>query len=503
MNTLSQQKNLDSTMEDLKVFIDSRHPLVVIENSDEDRIHRLLLSVSQKLNMELEEWTSAYGIKNNTATSKIIETQSVTGLISYMMRRDGDLIYLLKDFHSYLKDPILIRNFRELIHKFRKKHSTVFLTGLNIELPGEIKSSALFYELKPPSQKDLKDLIKNVYYSLSIKNNIKYKMDKKGEEALLFALKGMSIEQARQSLAFAFLEDKVLNTEDIPKILKKKANLINDGGILEFFPALENDFELGGFKKLKSWFQKAYIGFSTEARKFNLPFPKGVLIMGIPGCGKSLSAKVVSKIWGFPLLKLDTGKLFDKYIGESEKKMRKCIKIAESLSPCILWIDEVEKSFPTASGAGTDGGLSQRIFGTFLTWMQEKKEPVFVIATANQVHKMPPELLRKGRFDEIFFVDLPSLENRKEIFKIHLIRRNLNPDNYNIEQLGEESHGMSGSEIEQIILSSLYSCLHEKKSHGTDSLIDEMKKTIPLSQSRKESIDSLRDQYKSRFSSAN
>ena len=490
---------VNSTAHDFKVFINSFHPIVVIETSEEKRVRELLSSVSLQLSMDLEEWTSTYGIRNKWNNTKLLDTQNPSGLISYMQRRQGEVIYLLKDFHSCLEDLILIRSFRELLQKFSKNRSTIFLTGSGIKLPSEINNHVIRYDLKTPSKEELKRLIKNVHHFLSTKHSITYELDRRGEQSLLSALSGMTIDQARQAVASAFFEGQALTYTDIPKILKKKAQLINEGGVLEFIPAVENHFELGGFDNLKKWLNKMQVGFSEQARKVNLPLPKGILMLGVPGCGKSLSAKVVARMWGAPLLKLDTGRLFDKYIGESEKKFRKCIQIAEAMSPSVLWIDEIEKALPAGGNSDNDGGLSRRLFGTFLTWLQEKTEFVFVVATANQIHQMPPELLRKGRFDEIFFVDLPLKPARKEIFKIHLIHRNLIPENYELDLLAEESEGMSGAEIEQSVLSSLYSCLHKNVSHNTDLILQEMRQTKSLFQSKREFIEELRARYKSRF----
>ena len=503
MKRLSEPCSINSTIHDFKVLINSCHPVIVIETPEEKRVHKLLSSVALQLNMELEEWTVTYGIKSKKSTTRILDTHEPEGLINYMMHRQGEVIYFLKDFHSYLKELILIRSFRELTEKLSKTRSAIFLTGSQIKLPPEIKPSVVQYELKTPSQRELKLLVKNVYHALTVKHNVAYKLDKKGEASLLSALKGMTIDQARQSLASAFLEDGALTHEDIPKILERKAGLINEGGILEFFPAAGNHFQLGGFKRLKSWLEKIQVGFSEEARKVNLPLPKGILMVGVPGCGKSLAAKVTARMWNFPLLKLDAGRLFDKYIGESEKNFRKCIQIAESMAPSVLWIDEIEKALPSGGESESDGGLSRRLFGAFLTWLQEKKKAVFVVATANQIHQMPAELLRKGRFDEIFFVDLPLREARREIFHIHLTHRNLNPDKYKIDLLAEQSEGMTGAEIEQIILSSLYHSLYEKINHSTEIVLKELKQIVPLSHSRKEFIEELRERYKSRFIDVN
>ena len=488
-----------SSVHDFKVFINSYHPLIVIETPEEKRVRKMLSSTALQLGMELERWTSSSGIKSKRQISKALNTHKPFELLAYMERREEELIYLLKDFHYFLEDPVFTRSFRELIYKFSKIRSSIFLTGLNIKLPPEIQAMALFYELKTPSEQELKKLLENMYFSLHEKHKVTYQINSKEEKLLLQALNGMTIDQARQAIAFAFLEDKALTKKDIPHILKKKAKIINEGGLLEFIPVSENHFQLGGFNKLKSWLKKTHIGFTEEARHFNLPFPKGILMVGVPGCGKSLAAKVTAKLWSLPLLKLDIGRLFDKYIGESEKNFRKCMKIAESLAPSVLWIDELEKALPSNSSSNNDSGLSQRLFGAFLTWLQEKNQPVFVVATANQIDKMPSELLRKGRFDEIFFVDLPLTSAREEIFKIHLTHRNLNPNNYEIQSLVEQSEGLSGAEIEQSILASLYHSLHQKSVHNTALILEEIKNSSPLSQSKKEFIELLRSQYKTRF----
>lgn len=499
-----ESSSLLSSSHDFKVFINSYHPLIVVETPEEKRVLRLLSSAALQLGMELEKWTSASGIKNKHQTSQILDTNNPSGLFSYMKRREGEVVYLLKDLHCFLDDPVLVRKFRELLYQFRQTRSSIFLTGLDIKLPPEIQSSALFYELKKPSQAELKKLLESMRFSLQEKHKTAYQITSQQEKLLLQALKGMTIDQARQAIAYAFLDDKALTAKDIPHILKKKARIINEGGLLEFIPVSENRFLLGGFKNLKSWLKKAQVGFTEEAKKFNLPFPKGILMVGVPGCGKSLAAKVTAKMWGLPLLKLDAGRIYDKYIGESEKNFRKCVKIAESLAPSVLWIDEIEKALPSAGNKGSSngGGLSQRLFGAFLTWLQEKKNPVFVVATANQIESLPSELLRKGRFDEIFFIDLPLESAREEIFKIHLTHRNLNPSNYEIKDLATQSEGLSGAEIEQSVLASLYQSLHNKIAHNTALILEEIKNSPPLSRSKKEFIEQLRRQYKTRFINA-
>jgi len=273
--------------------------------------------------------------------------------------------------------------------------------------------------------------------------------------------------------------------------LAEKEQIIRKSGLLEYYKVEERFENVGGLGNLKRWLRKRANAFTTKARDFGLPEPKGVLLIGVPGCGKSLTAKAVSALWGMPLLRLDMGSVFGKYIGESEFNIRKAIKVTESISPAILWIDEIEKGLSGAAGDNT--GTSNRVFGTLLTWMQEKKKPVFVIATANDVSLLPPELLRKVRFDEIFFIDLPETRERQEIFEIHLRIRNRNPEKFDLPSLAEMSQGFSGSEIEQVVISSLYDAFEEGRDIVTEDVKRNIENAVPLSQTMKEKIEALRE----------
>ena len=283
-------------------------------------------------------------------------------------------------------------------------------------------------------------------------------------------------------------------------ILTRKVQAIKDGGLLEYYPLEDNRFELGGFVNLKSWLERAKVGFTTEAKALNLTPPRGIMLVGVPGCGKSLAAKAIAREWGLPLLKLDAGRLFDKFIGESEKNFRKAIEMAESLSPIVLWIDEIEKAMAAGGGSGdADAGLSRRLFGAFLTWLQEKKQDVFVAATANNLSALPPELLRKGRFDEIFFVDLPDKDERTAIWKIHLSLRKQTSTGFDLQKVVDASEGFSGSEIEQAVVAALYRALHRKQPLTTELLIEELSHTVPLSVTRSEDVQQLRASAQGRF----
>jgi SpoVK/Ycf46/Vps4 family AAA+-type ATPase len=280
--------------------------------------------------------------------------------------------------------------------------------------------------------------------------------------------------------------------------MERKARMIQDGGLLEYFPAAENTFEIGGFGRFREWLNRARVGFGPEARRLRLQPPRGVLIVGVQGCGKSLAAKVIAREWRMPLLKLDAGRLMDKYLGESEKNLQRAIAMAESMAPSVLWIDEIEKGLATG-GSEADGGVSRRLLGALLTWLQERKAPVFVAATANDLSALPPELMRKGRFDEIFFVDLPDAAERQAILEIHLRLRQQNPAGFRLQELAAASEGFSGAEIEQAVVASLYRALYEKHTLDTAMLKTTLEATVPLSVSRREDITALRSYAAGRF----
>lgn len=293
------------------------------------------------------------------------------------------------------------------------------------------------------------------------------------------------------------MSNKIFDVRGIDLILSEKKQIIKKSSILEYYDSQENITNIGGLENLKSWISKRTRSFSEEARNFGLPEPKGILLLGVQGCGKSLSAKAISSIWKLPLLKLDMGAIFGKYVGESESNVRKAIKTIESVAPAILWIDELEKGF-SGMGNADSHGTDSRVFASFLTWLQEKTKPVFVIATANDVSALPPELLRKGRFDEIFFVDLPTKQERIDIFKIHLLKRIKDVTKFDLNLLAEKSNGYSGAEIEQVIISALYDAFDENREVELNDIIVNIEKSVPLSVTMKEKIDCLRNWAKSR-----
>ncbi len=490
--------SLSTSIHDLKTLILSHHPVIVMETLEEDRANALLREVARDLEKTFFEWSVAQGLIRIPDARGSMGTADPAKLLMHLKGLTVDAIYHLKDFSVHLRDPAVTRHFREVAQKFFRKGSSLVLTGVSIELPAEVEHKAAHYELKLPGRDELADVVRSVASSLRAVRDIRVDLRRQEHEELLRALGGLTLNQARQVISYGILEDGELSAADVENVLERKVQIIRDGGLLEYFPLEDNRFQLGGFARLKAWLERAAVGFSEQARDLNLAPPRGILIVGVQGCGKSLTAKYLAREWKLPLLKLDAGRLFDKYIGESEKNFRKAISLAEAMAPTVLWIDEIEKGLAPAGG-DADAGLSRRLFGAFLTWLQEKREQVFVAATANDISMLPPELLRKGRFDEIFFVDLPGPEERDAIFRIHLALRKQDPAGFDLARLVEATDGFSGAEIEQAVIASLYRALHRKTALGTELLLAEIADLIPLSISRREDIETLRETARGRF----
>ena len=459
----------------------------------------LLVAASANLSVPLYEWSIIEGLKRHGALSSLSNTEDPLILLRYLQGEGGGGVYLLKDFAVHLNTPRVCRALREVAETFSKSRSTVVLSGDPIELPRDIEQLTVRLDLALPDRQELKQLVQNVVQSLGTRIRFDIRLTPDDLEGILRALAGLTLNQARQAIAYAIVEDGKLNRDDIRKIIAHKGKMIEAGGVVEFRPWEENAVELGGFDRLKAWLETSRVGYTSAAQQLGLAPPRGTMIVGMPGCGKSLAAKFIARQWQLPLLKLDAGRLYEKYIGETEKNFRKAIALAESMAPCIFWIDEIEKMFAVGGSGESDAGLSQRMFGSFLTWLQEKHSEVFVVGVANDLLRVPPELLRKGRFDQLFFVDLPDHSERTSIFEIHLTLRKQNAASMNLEELATVSDGFSGAEIEQAIIAALYRALQEKQPLTTDLLKSELSSAVPLSQSRSEDLDRIRDLARGRF----
>jgi len=492
---------ISTSVHELKTLALSYHPVIVIETAEEERARALLASVAADLRVALWEWSMTKGLSRYPATTPIYGTSDPLQVIATLGDISADGIYLLKDFTKHLSTAALARRFRDAIEERSKsgRLSTVVLTGTEIAISSELAPSVVHYELRLPEESEYRQTIAAVIQSLVGERRTTVEIDAAGMGALTKAVTGMTLNQARQAVAYAALENGKLTAEEAQAIVRAKAQALRDDGLLEYFPVEDNRFQLGGFAGLKVWLARARIGFTSEAQALNLTPPRGIMLVGVSGCGKSLAAKVISREWEMPLVKLDAGSLYDKYIGESERNLRKATALAESMAPVVLWIDEIEKGFASTGGGEGDGGLSRRLFGAFLTWLQEKRDDVFVVATANNLDLLPPELLRKGRFDEIFFVDLPDADERATILTIHLELRKQDPKIFDLPRLTTATDGFSGAEIEQTVIAALYRALHDKRSLDSDLLLEAIEATVPLSVTRREEVERLRTMAVGRF----
>ena len=394
-------------------------------------------------------------------------------------------VYILKDFHDAWTNPQVKRKLRSVCQKLARVNKQIILTMPTGHIPEELKDEIVILDLPLPSIGELDHEMTRISTNMSIKTNL----TALGREKILQAALGLTLLQAQRAFIKASILDGILDDRSIEMITEEKKLIIRENEALEFFPVTETPDDVGGLIKLKDWLRLRERAFSQEARDYGLPSPKGIALLGIPGTGKSLTAKMIGGLWRLPLLRLDVGSLFGSLVGESEERARRALKLAETMAPCILWIDEIEKAL---AHGGMDSGTSDRVFGSILTWMQEKQSSVFVVATANDISRIPPELLRKGRFDEIFFLDLPNKEERKEIFSVHFRKRRRLTQDYDIEQLALETEGYVGAEIEQVIIDSMYLAFNDhQREFNTLDIQQAIKSLVPLSVSQRENINFL------------
>ncbi len=489
----------ESAQHELKTLILSFHSVVAVDTVEEERVASLVAAVASELDMPVFEWTLTSGLTSQTTEWANRSTAQPLEVLQHLATLQVEGIFLLKDFARHLEDAAVCRAFRDVADAFARTHATLLVTGAGHAFPPDADAHVVHFEMALPGAEELEQVVATVARSLRDRTGADVTLSRAELGELVQALTGLTCNQARQAVARAILSDGRLCGEDVARVRREKAKALGQDGLLEYLPHEDNPFELGGFKRLREWLERARIGFTDQARELGLDPPRGILMVGVQGCGKSLAAKSIAREWRQPLLKLDAGRLYDKFIGESEKNLRRALETAEALAPCVLWIDELEKAFASVANGDQDGGTSQRIFATLLTWLQEKKEAVFVVATANDVFRLPPELMRKGRFDEIFFVDLPDASERADIFDIHLRRRKQEPLFFETQQLVDASAGFSGAEIEQAVIASLYAALYAGEDLTSAHLLRELDGTVPLSKTRREDVERLRAMAAERF----
>jgi AAA+ superfamily predicted ATPase len=471
----------------LDLYLRARCTLLVIVSSEEDRALSAIRATAQSYNPPRGclMWDSAEGFQALTPGVALPSARDPLQALEQADRLEGDLLFVLKDFHDCWNVGPVRRKLRNLASRMKYCKKSLLILTPRARVPDELRDDAVILPLPPPSVVELEQVL----YHLTRTPGVTVDLTPSGREKLLQAALGLSAAQAQRVFARAIVADGVLDDGDIDMVTEEKRQIIQESEALEFFPATKSIEDVGGLLSLKNWLRLRERAFTREAREYGLPAPRGIALIGIPGTGKSLVAKMIAGLWRLPLFRLDAGALFGSLVGESEERTRRALRLAEATAPSLLWIDEVEKAL---SHGGLDSGTSSRVFATVLTWMQEKTAPVFVVATANDISRLPPELLRKGRFDEIFFLDLPSQPERREILAVHLRRRKRDPETYDLKQLSEQSEGYVGAELEQAILDAMYVGFNEGREFTTQDVSHALSQQVPLSVSQRETIDALR-----------
>ncbi len=465
---------------------------MLCETVEEKRFEALVRAVAGQLDLPVWTWSAASGLSPCHPADQPKTTELAVAL-RHVRATSEDGVWLLKDPQAHLENPATLRCLRETAQEFEGSVRTIVLVGP--ELPGkpELEEITVRFEFDLPGTEELRELVtQTIRRTARDSPGTRIALSGDDVEGLVSDLRGLSLFEAERALARAIVEDNALTPDDRPRVRESKKELVEGGGLLDFVPAPEGMDQIGGLARLKKWIATRRVGLTPGAGQKPLDPPKGILLLGVQGCGKSLAAKAVAATWDLPLLSLDAGRLLAPYIGESERNLRDALKRVERMAPCVLWIDEIEKAFVSVRSTETDGGVSKRLLGALLTWMQERAAHVFLVLTANSVQELPPEMVRKGRVDEIFFIDLPGAAARAEIFRLHLERRGEASSRFDLGPLAEASAGFSGAEIEQAIVSALYEARAAGVPLGTSGVLVALRSTRPLSVVRAEPIAALR-----------
>lgn len=488
-----------SDLDRLTSLMRAGHACLWIVTHEEEHALRLVRDAAMCEGRSVRQWTVVRGITDGLVEGGGSETGTEhPAAAMYRFAESSGTVCVACDLIGHLSDERTLRATRELVQSIERSTELGRPTGPLVlvdhreDLPPALKSGAVRVELSLPEDGEVEKLVVGTLRRLHQQSPIALKITKSGMQAVCRNLRGLTRRQIEQAIVEAVSHDREFNPSDLDTILARKRHLVAGDGLLEFVQAPADMAEIGGLESLKTWLRRRAKAMEEEAQKFGIRAPRGVLMLGVQGAGKSLCAKAIATAWRRPLLRLDPGLLYDRYIGESERKLRHALHQAERMAPIVLWIDEIEKGFSSAASRSVDGGLSQRMFGTLLTWLQEHRAPVFVAATANDLEALPPELLRKGRFDEIFFVDLPTEAARRQIFAIHLRKRGRDAKAFNLAGLAEASAGYSGAEIESAVESGLHEAFASQGELATAHLLEALRASPPLSVTMGERIDALR-----------
>lgn len=481
-------------------MVRSRHPLLYVVTFEEERAERMITETAGRTGKIVFSWSVTEGMTRLSSRDQPAAPDShdpVKALEAILDARDPG-IFILRDFHRFIEEPRVARRLRDLARALTASPKTAVIIAPVLRLPDELELDVAVLDVPLPDREEMAQRLDSIIRAVSRDPKIRIDLPPAERERVLKAVQGLTLREAENAFAKAIVKDSSLTGADVQVLLDEKRGRIRKSGLLEYYEPEVGLADVGGLDHLKEWLRQRGRAFTSEAREFGLPEPKGLLLLGVQGCGKSLTAKAISSQWSLPLLRLDLGRVFGSFVGESEANLRRALKVADGLAPCVLWLDEAEKAFGGVGGRTNDGGTTMRVFGTFLTWLQEKRTPVFVVLTANEVSALPPELLRKGRLDEIFFLDLPAPNERQEIFRIHIARRRRDPARFDLAALAGVAEGFSGAEIEEAVLAGLYRAFDAGRDLGQQDLIDACEVTVPLSATMREPISRLRNWARNR-----
>jgi SpoVK/Ycf46/Vps4 family AAA+-type ATPase len=485
---------------EVDTLIRARYPLLYLVTYEEQRLDAMLGDLARSHGRGLIEWTVTRGFHGLGTPLPGIEpedTREPLAALIHTGRLKHPSLVLLKDFHRHLEDAVVVRAMRELAISLKATQTTAIIVAPRLTLPEELEKDVTVIDVPLPGRADLMRLLRDIARVVTRNKRAKVDLTTEQAEQLVSAVHGLTLSEAENAFARAIARDDKLDGDDLKLLLEEKSQVVRKSGVLEYFSTDQSLQDVGGLTHLKHWLGRRHNAFSDAARKFGLPEPRGVLLLGVQGCGKSLTAKAIATSWHMPLVRLDMGRIYSGLVGSSEENLRKAIRVVESLAPVVLWVDEVEKGLAGSTGSN-DTGVSARVFGTLLTWLQEKTAPVFVVATANRIDSLPPELLRKGRFDEIFFIDLPTEPERADILSLQLEKRGRKASLFPVKDLAAMANNFSGAELEQVVIAALYDAFADGKELETHHLVLAIEETTPLAVTMEEEVGKLRDWAKTR-----
>lgn len=493
---------LSTFQQQLRTCLKAGYPLIYIVTAEEDRAIELVAEAIREGELAKRRtlvWSCSRGLCTLDLKAIDAKTADPKRILPYLQELAEPGVFILEDFHFFLDEksptaPLIIRQLRDLVGPFKASRKSVILLSSVLRIPPELEKDLTVLDLEMPGDAELLALLNDTVEQVKDNPRVEVRLEGDGRERIVKSLTGLTRSEAENALAKVIVTRSRLDPEDVDLLLSEKEQIIRKSGMLEFYSTPERFGSIGGLDNLKGWLRQRGKAFSESARAFGLPNPRGLLLVGVPGCGKSLSAKAVAAEWKMPLLKFDLGKVFGSLVGQSEENMRKALKMAEAVAPCVLWIDEIEKGLSGVRGQSGDSGTAVRVFGTLLTWMEENQKQVFTIATANDIEGLPPELLRKGRFDEIFFIDLPNPQERANILAIHLTKHHRDYRDFDLVKHVQAVDGFSGAEIEQAVVSALYLAFAEGEQAKLEDrhLEKAVGQTVPLSRSMGSRIALLR-----------